>query len=64
MTATEDPAVPPGIRADRTGMLALWGANGISMLGVSMTIRWWSSPSVGSGRCRAVAPELHPVPGA
>lgn len=51
MTATEDPAVPPAISADRTGMLALWGANGISMLGGSMTtlaVPWFILATTGS----------------
>ena len=37
MTANEDVAARPPIRADRTGMFALWGANGISALGSAMT---------------------------
>ncbi|MGY1831169.1 MFS transporter [Geodermatophilus sp. SYSU D01180] len=51
MTAHEDSAVDSPIRADRTGMFALWGANGISALGSAMTnlaVPWFILQTTGS----------------
>ncbi|MGR7023687.1 MFS transporter [Geodermatophilus sp. URMC 62] len=51
MTANEDVAARSPIRADRTGMFALWGANGISALGSAMTnvaVPWFILQTTGS----------------
>ncbi len=51
MTANEDVVTHPAIRADRTGMFALWGANGISALGSAMTnlaVPWFILQTTGS----------------
>jgi len=51
MTATRDTAVQGSSRADRTGILAMWSANGISTLGGQMTnvaIPWFILETTGS----------------
>jgi MFS family permease len=51
MTATRDTAVPGASRADRTGILAMWSANGVSTLGgqmANLAIPWFVLETTGS----------------
>lgn len=51
MTVTEKTTVHSSSRADRAGLLALWGANGISALGSAMTnvaVPWFILQTTGS----------------
>ena len=51
MAATENAAARTLVAADRRGILALWGANGVSALGGQMTnvaIPWFMLETTGS----------------